>query len=89
MRSPHKMYFYKRKFFIQTHSDSMFVEFSSKTDFAAALGLREFSREELVKTLSDLEENPHPYPPPHLEQRRKHREKRRAELIARGLELTR
>ena len=80
MRSPHKMYFYKRKFFIQTHSDSMIVELG-KLDFVAVLDQREFSREETVKTLSDLEENPHPYPPPHLEQRRKHREKRRAEVI--------
>ena len=79
MRLPHKMYFYKRKFFLQNHSDSMFVEFSGKTDFAATLGLREFSREEVVKTLSDLEETPPPSPPPHLEQRRKHREKRRAD----------
>ena len=80
MRSPHKMYFHKRKFFIQTHSDSMIVELG-KLDFVAVLDQREFSREEMVKTLSDLEENPHPYPPPHLEQRRKHREKRRLELI--------
>ena len=80
MRSPHKMYFYKRKFFIQTHSDSMIVELG-KLDFVAVLDQREFSREEMVKTLSDLEENPHPYPPPHLEQRRKHREERRAEVI--------
>tara|TARA_Y100000758_G_scaffold295351_1_gene253261 strand:- start:483 stop:710 length:228 start_codon:yes stop_codon:yes gene_type:complete len=74
------MYFYKRKFFIQTHLDSTIVELG-KLDFVAVLDQREFSREEMVKTLSDLEENPHPYPPPHLEQRRKHREKRRAEVI--------
>ena len=79
MRSPHKMYFYNRRFFIQAHPDSMIVEFSSKTAFAAVLGLREFSKEETVETMFKLEEKPHPHPPPHLEQRRKHREKRRAE----------